>query len=318
MSTMKIRDASLYVEVSGQGPPLLLMHGGPGLDHVSLTPFRELADRHTVVLYDHRCNGRSTGAPVTSMTWENLTADADALREELGFQRWAVLGHSFGGHVALEYALRYPASVSNLILVNTAGDAWWSREHAAEIVERRGYGSDLAERTRRFFTGQIDPQDMMPTLMRLRNAYHHRRGLSLAWLMIRDVLAGEWRTRVRAEPLIQAGRVLTPGWTVMDRLGEILAPTLVLGGRDDFLFPPECQAQLAAGIPGARLRIIERAGHNPHSEEPERTMAEIKDFLRETRVPARTAAKTAASAPIPVTEARPHRRAGTAGVLTGA
>jgi proline iminopeptidase len=80
MTMMRIRDVSLYVEVVGQGLPLLLMHGGPGLDHVSLTAFRQLADRHTVVLYDHRCNGRSTGAAVTSMTFENLTADADALR----------------------------------------------------------------------------------------------------------------------------------------------------------------------------------------------------------------------------------------------
>ena len=81
MTTMTIRDVSLYVEVMGHGDPLLLMHGGPGLDHVSLTPFRACADRYTVVFYDHRCNGRSTGAPVTSMTFENLTADADALRE---------------------------------------------------------------------------------------------------------------------------------------------------------------------------------------------------------------------------------------------
>src|SRR5512138_2910515 len=122
MPNMKIRDASLYVEVVGRGDPLVLMHGGPGLDHISLTPFRELADRHTLVFYDHRCNGRSTGASVTSMTWENLTADADALREALGFERWAVLGHSFGGHVALEYALRYPDRVSRLILLDTAAD----------------------------------------------------------------------------------------------------------------------------------------------------------------------------------------------------
>ena len=101
MPTMMIRDVSLYVEVMGHGDPLLLMHGGPGLDHVSLTPFRELGDRHTMVFYDHRCNGRSTGAPVTSMTWENLTADAESLRTALGFERWAVLGHSFGGKVAL-------------------------------------------------------------------------------------------------------------------------------------------------------------------------------------------------------------------------
>ena len=138
MAMMPIRGASLFVEVVGQGPPLVLMHGGPGLDHVSLTPFRGLADLHTLVFYDHRCNGRSTDAPVTSMTLDNLTADADALREELGFAQWDVLGHSFGGHVALEYVLRYPQRVSSLILLDTAGDAWWSQERAAEVLAGRG------------------------------------------------------------------------------------------------------------------------------------------------------------------------------------
>ena len=80
MPSMAIRDASLFVEVVGSGPPLVLMHGGPGLDHVSLTPFRSLADRHTVVFYDHRCNGRSTGVPLETMTWDSLTADPEALR----------------------------------------------------------------------------------------------------------------------------------------------------------------------------------------------------------------------------------------------
>jgi hypothetical protein len=50
-----------------------------------LLPFRQLSDRFTPVFYDHRCNGRAVGGPVSSMTWENLTADADALRENLGF-----------------------------------------------------------------------------------------------------------------------------------------------------------------------------------------------------------------------------------------
>lgn len=111
---LRVRDVSLFVDIIGYGYPLLLMHGGPSLDHWSLLPFRQLAGQFTLIFYDHRCNGRSTGAPVSSMTWENLTADAEALREELGFERWAVLGHSFGGHVALEYALRYPASLSPL------------------------------------------------------------------------------------------------------------------------------------------------------------------------------------------------------------
>src|SRR5215218_5371826 len=72
-TTMPIRDVSLFVKVVGRGDPLLLMHGGPGADHTTMLPFRRLADRFTLVFYDHRCNGRSTGAP-SSMTWENLTA----------------------------------------------------------------------------------------------------------------------------------------------------------------------------------------------------------------------------------------------------
>src|SRR5438046_2196125 len=136
---MSIRDASLFVDVVGDGYPLVLMHGGPGADHWSMQAFRPCAGRYTVVFYDHRGNGRSRGAPVSSMTWENLTADADALRQRLGFDRWAVLGHSFGGHVALEYALRYPDSLSHLILLDTGGDSWWSRENAAHILAGRGY-----------------------------------------------------------------------------------------------------------------------------------------------------------------------------------
>lgn len=127
MTTMPIRDVRLFVEVVGRGYPLVLMHGGPGGDHWTMLPFRQLADRFTVVFYDHRCNGRSVGAPVTSMTWENLTADADALRQKLGFEKWAVLGHSFGGKVALEYALRYPERLSHLILLDTGGDSWGTR-----------------------------------------------------------------------------------------------------------------------------------------------------------------------------------------------
>ena len=109
--------------MAGNGYPLLLMHGGPGADHWTLLPFRQPADQFTLIFYDHRCDGRSQGTPVSSMTFENLTADADALRRRLGYQQWAVLGHWFGGHVALEYALRCPGSLSHLVLVDTGGDS---------------------------------------------------------------------------------------------------------------------------------------------------------------------------------------------------
>src|SRR5262249_21229902 len=90
--------------------------------------------------------------PVGEMTWENLTADADALRESLGFDRWAVLGHSFGGKVALEYALRYPNSLSHLILLGTGGDSWWEQENAPRLLAKRGFSRRKVELARRWFT----------------------------------------------------------------------------------------------------------------------------------------------------------------------
>jgi pimeloyl-ACP methyl ester carboxylesterase len=273
---MPIRDASLYVDVVGRGYPLLLMHGGPGADHWTLRSFRRCADRFTLIFYDHRCNGRSEGAPISSMTWENLTADADALRERLGFERWAVLGHSFGGHVALEYALRYPARLSHLVLLDTGGDSHWSQQNAADLLAGRGYSPRKVELARRWLNGEFAPRQMLPILMRIGGAYSHHPSIRAT---ARDLIRGGWHTKLRPQAMIFGHRHLLKGWTVVDRLGEITAPTLVIAGRDDFIFPPACQRELAAGIPDARLRIIERAGHNPHDEQTAEVMRAVTDFI---------------------------------------
>src|SRR5512146_2784361 len=177
MTTMPIRDVRLFAEVVGRGYPLALMHGGPGGDHWTMLPFRQLTDRFTVVFYDHRCNGRSTGAPVTSMTWDNLTADADALRRKLGFERWAVLGHSFGGNVALEYALRYPDSLSHLVLLDTGGEGRWSLENASQVRAGRGYDPQIVDLARRWLNGEVPPRESFRTLMKLGKAYNPYSGM---------------------------------------------------------------------------------------------------------------------------------------------
>jgi pimeloyl-ACP methyl ester carboxylesterase len=274
-TTMPIRDVSLYVDVVGDGNPLVLMHGGPGADHWTLLPFERLGDRFTLIFYDHRCNGRSVGAPLTSMTWDNLTADADALRERLGFEKWAVLGHSFGGKVALEYALRYPNSLSHLVLMDTGGDSWWDQKNGPELLAKRGFSPKTVRQARRFFNGRNAPWEFFPTLLRLGRAYDPHTSFFTA---VRQMVT-ERRSRARPQAQIFGFSRLTKNWAVMDRLGEIRVPTLVMAGRDDFLFPPEHQAQLAAGIPNARLRIIEGAGHNPHDEQTDEVMETISDFI---------------------------------------
>ena len=278
MPNIAIRDVSLFVRTMGAGEPMVLMHGGPGLDHTTLLGLAPLASDYRLVFYDHRCNGHSSGDAKT-MTWDNLTADADALRATFGFDKWIVLGQSFGGQVALMYALRYPEHVSQLILMDTAADNRWAAEHAPQLLAKRGYRASTVAAARRFYTGDLEPRKVGITVMPFVGAYYHHIG-------IRDLpamIAGAFRMKRRPTAHVEGFGRLLKNWNVMDRLSEIDIPTLVVAGRDDFLFPPECQAILADRLPQATLEIIECAGHNPQDENPEAVVEAIRAFLRRER-----------------------------------
>src|SRR5215470_3983393 len=129
MATAHVNGTDLFHVEVGAGLPCLVMHGGLGVDH---TQFRDaldpLGDVLRLVYYDHRGNGRSGRPPIETITLKQLADDADALRAHLGFERVAVLGHSYGGCIALRYVLDYPQRVSRLVLVGTTA-AW---DHADE------------------------------------------------------------------------------------------------------------------------------------------------------------------------------------------
>jgi proline iminopeptidase len=213
------------------------------------------------------------------MTFENLTADADALRQTLGFDQWAVLGHSFGGNVALEYALRYPQSLSRLVLMDTGGDQWWVNQNAPDILAKRGFSASAVQAARRFYNGRWTPGEFLPIFMKFMKAYfYHISLLGMVYGMAHEVVFGP-RMKMRPEATIFGYSQMLKGWTVMDRLSEIKVPTLVLAGRHDFLFPPEHQAILADRLPNAQLELIERAGHNPQMERPGEVSQALRGFM---------------------------------------
>ena len=269
-------EVSLYVDRVGQGPPILFMHGGPSADLWTLSTFRRLADQFTLVFYDHRCNGRSVGVPVSTMTWDNLVADAEALRTHLGIEAWSVLGHSFGGHVALEYVLRHPDRVTRLVLMDTGADSSWARDRAPRLLASRGASPAKVALVRRWFHGDFAAREYPLIMWRISSAYGGTAGFRG---VVRELVGGGWRSRIRPEALIQAGRQLLPGWSVVDRLGEIPVPTLVIAGDRDFVFPPDCQRQLADGIRDSQLVLVPGAGHDPQDEQPALVLGVIRSFL---------------------------------------
>ena len=128
---------------------------------------------------------------------------------------------------------------------------------------------------RRFYNGQLEPDEVFPTVQKFLKAYNYKNSFSR---VAKDIVLGHM-PKMRPEALIFGYSQLLNGWSVMDRLGEIEVPTLVMAGRHDFLFPPEHQAILTDRLPNARLEIIESAGHNPQSERPTEVIELIKRFL---------------------------------------
>ena len=118
---VNVEGGRIYVRVngklSGTKPPIVLIHGGPGGTHGSLMDATELADERAVILYDQLDSGRSEH-PNDPANWKvgRFVNELDAIRTALGIERWYVLGHSWGGTIALEYGARRPQELAGLIL----------------------------------------------------------------------------------------------------------------------------------------------------------------------------------------------------------
>jgi proline iminopeptidase len=161
--------------------------------------------------------------------------------------------------------------------MDTGGDARVP-SHAPEILAKRGYSAAAVQAARRFFSGQLKPGEFFPTVMKFNKAYfYHFSLLETA----HDVIFGP-HVKFRPEATIFGFSQLSPGWTVMDRLGEIKVPALVMAGRHDFLFPPEHQAILADRLPNAQLELFECSGHIPQTEQPAEVIEVIRRFLATT------------------------------------
>ena len=259
-----------YVEV-GEGLPCLVMHGGLGFDHTYLHPWLDpLGDVMHLVYYDHRGNGRSGRPPSDTITFEQLCADADALREHLGFEKVAVVGHSFGGFIALEYSLRYPERLSHLILLDTMPNFDYEEEFGAGL-RRKGATPEQREA----LDASADTDAEMWRLWKLMEPlYFHTFDADLA-----ERVTGKTIPSVEA---YEAGDAILEGWDLTARLGEISAPTLIVAGEDDIICPPSQAKIMHERIPNSELVIFGRSGHVPYVEEPEAFFDAVLGWLRRT------------------------------------
>lgn len=251
MAVAELGDVTLYYERAGSGPSVLMLAGTGGDLRAPPGPFAwPGAEDFSLLAYDHRDLGRSVSHQRSQPTMADFSADALALVDHIGWERFAVVGISFGGMVAQELALAAGERVQRLVLMCTsAGGPCGSSYPLHEL-----YDLPAAERTERL-VGLLDSRAMRDRRLAAAIAAYLERDRSLA--------AGEPATDGLLRQL-QARR----GHDTCARLRALGVPTLVAAGRYDGIAPVDRSQALAEAIPGARLRVF-AGGHGFFLQDPE-------------------------------------------------
>jgi proline iminopeptidase len=274
---VRIDDTSLFVVERGSGYPMIVLHGGPGLDHHEFADYLDpLTDEFRLLLVDQRANGRSERPPESTWTLERMAQDVIMLARALELDRYAVLGHSYGAFVALQNAVDYPGMAAQTIVSGGVPSMRF-----LEVVEKNLATFEPVELREQVTTSwareaSIQTQEEFAEVMADQFPFHFADPLDPR---IADCLERTKDTVYSPEVLRMFSANGHGGIEVEDRLGEIPSPVLVLGGRHDRTCTVEASEAIAAGLPNAELRIFEQSGHMTFVEEPELYVAVVRSFL---------------------------------------
>jgi proline iminopeptidase len=280
--------AVLYYRDIGQGPSIVLLHGGPDFDHHYFLPDMDrLADAFRLIYYDQRGRGKSArDVRPEDVSIDSEIQDLDRVREYFHLESTVVLGHSWGGVLAMEYALRHPERVSHLILMNPApashDDAMLLRQ---ELPKKRAAGDveqmNTLASSAKYAQGELETDAAYYRI-------HYRPTVRQPAQLER--LVQSLRSNVTPEGILTAraieDRLYDQTWALSDynllpNLTYLSIPTLIIHGEYD-LVPLECSAHIAQAIPGACLAVLNDCGHFSYLECPDQVRQAIVDFFQNT------------------------------------
>ncbi len=267
--------AYLTYGTRGSALPLIAVNGGPGLSHAYMVRndlWQQVARHRLVVLYDQRGTGGSKPlAAGASQSMEAQVADLDAVRAALKLDKVALVGDSYGGFLAMAYAVAHPEHVAKLVLSDSPSAAMKDMVHvlpqvfpdieAENAAEMKKLASDPDAAAR---AGMRNHFRMIFYSPAKRDAYMAKMG---------DL---GYEPAVAHAVSAEAGKL-----DMTSKLAEIRFPTLVITGRYDMNVAPLTAWRLAHQIPGAKLVFFEESGHLPAYEEPERYLSVLEEFLNQ-------------------------------------
>ncbi len=280
---LNINGTTLFYKTMGSGEPIVVLHGGPGFDHRQFLPFIwELASDHKVILYDQRGTGLSSGSvDSASINIDTFIEDIEGIREAFNIDKMNLLGHSWGGILAMHYAIRHPDMLRSLILCSTAA----SIESFGEMRET--------------YTNARLPEDS-ELLGEISSSDEFRNGDPVAterfWRVFfkpyfPDQSQAEKMDLLFTENTIKysnavAGYIFNSigAFDLHDDLSIIQCPTLIMHGDSDPM-PVKYAKMINERIENSELIIAENAGHWLFVDGTETFRSGIVDFLSKIENP---------------------------------
>ena len=282
---VNVKCGKLFYKRFGSGEPIVVLHGGPGLDHNYLLPqLLELSKDYELIFYDQRGSGKSLDAKIDSyyVNLDRFSDDLEELRLALNLKKITVIGHCFGGTFAAYYAIKYPESISSLILwdcapvdyngsqkfVNDAAKRWKHIEDKiSPLFKYEELEKSSSEQINKMFemafsTYFYDPKNVKFLTLKMSKA-SHMSGFKVSEEMDKTV----W---------------LNPKFNLFPSLKNLQIPTLIIHAKQD-VFPISTARDLENTIPKSKAVYLDRCGHFSYIEKADEVFKAIRSFLSDKR-----------------------------------
>lgn len=277
---VKLNGTDIFVNVVGDGEPVIVIHGGPVLDHSYLLKhFDTLTNDYRLIFFDQRLSGRSSAkVDTSSVKMKMFIEDIEALRQHLGLEQAHILGHSWGGLLAMEYAIAYPAHTKSLIMANSmppSAELWKQEQH---ILAQESTKHDSLRRQEIMQSELLkkNPPEAIEKLLMLsfKKQFHDTTLVDNLELYVPE----DYMARSQLFGLLKS---YLSAYNLNEQLHQLTMPALVIYGSDEpaaKLSGPVLDKQ----IPSSTLSIIEQCGHFPFIEKPEKFFSLLHNFLSDT------------------------------------
>lgn len=282
---VRTNGTTLFTKSLGKNTPVVIVHGGPAMDHSYLLPqMAGLAGSCRLIFYDQRGSGRSSlNVDTLTMTMDTFVEDLEGIRTSFKLGRMNLLGHSWGGLVAMFYAIKYPENLNSLILVNSTPATSRMRDSSFAILSSRISPGDSTAAARILQSegfAQRDP-NVVAEFMRLvfRGSFADRRFADSLTLRFDSTYArrSALNRHLEKDPRLQS-------YDLHSRLAKVRCPTLIITGDADMV-PEDATTSLQNAIRDSELEVLERCGHFPYIERPDVFFPILTRFLKKAGGP---------------------------------